>query len=403
MILAMLLRPRGIAEAYWACAGALLLMGTGQIDLSAAIGAIESGTQVYLFLAGMMLLSEVARQEGVFDWVADAAVRRAKGSSVRLFLLVYFAGTIITTLLSNDATVVVLTPAVLAAVRRAQVEPRPHLLACAFVANAASFVLPVSNPANLVVFGNALPPLEIWLIRFGPAALVAVGATLLILLRLERRELREPFAAPSGPKRLSSCGRVAFAALIASAAALVIVSLTGRNLGLATLAAGGATALIVRGRRPAALFDLAKQISWSVLPLVAGLFVLVAALEGSGVSALLGAALRHLGKWPAAAGSLAAGFASGLTANAMNNLPVGLLVAGAVHAFHPPTHLTSALLVGVDLGPNLSITGSLATILWLVALRRENVRVSAGQFLRLGAIVMPLALAASLLVLGLNF
>ena len=151
-ILCMLLRPRGIAEAYWACGGAILLVATGLFPANQAAHAISEGLNVYLFLAGMMILAEIAREEHVFDWAAGVAASHAKGSTRRLFALVYGVGIVVTALLSNDATAVVLTPAVLAVVRRARVEPKPYLLACALIANAASFVFPISNPANLVVF-----------------------------------------------------------------------------------------------------------------------------------------------------------------------------------------------------------------------------------------------------------
>ena len=100
-----------------------------------------------------MLLAETAREEKLLDWLAAHATRRAKGSPTRLFLLIYGVGTVVTIFLSNDATAVVLTPAVAAAMRVAEVErPLPYLLICAFIANAASFVLPISNPANLVIY-----------------------------------------------------------------------------------------------------------------------------------------------------------------------------------------------------------------------------------------------------------
>jgi arsenical pump membrane protein len=89
-------------------------------------------------------MSELARREGVFPWIAAHAVGRSGGSQHRLFLLIYVVGTVVTILLSNDATAVVLTPAVLAAVWAAQAEPLPYLLICAFIANAATFVLPIS-------------------------------------------------------------------------------------------------------------------------------------------------------------------------------------------------------------------------------------------------------------------
>lgn len=399
VILGMLLRPRGWAEAYWACGGALLLLVLRRISPGGVCAAVGKGGEVYLFLAGMMLLSEFAREEGVFDWLAGIAVRGARGSAGRLFVLVYLTGVAVTTFLSNDATAVVLTPAVLAAVRRARVEPRPHLLACAFVANAASFVLPVSNPANLVVFGNRPPVLREWLQRFGAPAAAAIAVTFFVVRWFERGELRGCVAATPEPCRLSRRGKWTFACLLASACALIAVSFTGRGLGYATLIAALATALIVHWRRPRGMLKAASHVSWSVLPLVAGLFVLVAALEGAGAYRLTAVGLGAAERMRPLPGALSCGFCVGALANIMNNLPVGLIAAGGVGAFHPPAHLASALLIGVDLGPNLSVTGSLATILWLIALRRENVSITAAQFLRVGAVLMPLALAASLLAL----
>lgn len=105
----MLFRPRGWPEAVWACLGALLLVACRLISISSAAHAVAKGTDVYLFLTGMMLLADLARKEGVFDWLASRAVVACKGSSARLFLLVYSVGVLVTVFLSNDATVVVLT------------------------------------------------------------------------------------------------------------------------------------------------------------------------------------------------------------------------------------------------------------------------------------------------------
>ncbi len=91
-----------------------------------------------------------------------------------------------------------------------------------------------------------------------------------------------------------------------------------------------------------------------------------------------------------------AGLITAAADNIANNLPVGL-VAGSVAANdHLPQQVVSAMLISVDLGPNLSVTGSLATILWLVALRREKIDVSAWLFLKIGALVTPPALLAAL-------
>ncbi|MFZ3336352.1 MAG: SLC13 family permease, partial [Xanthobacteraceae bacterium] len=173
-----IVRPFNWPEAIWAVAGAALLVVFGLLSPGAALAGVAKGTDVYFFLTGMMLLAEIARLEGLFDWLAAQATSHAGGSPRRLFFLTYVVGILVTTFLSNDATAVVLTPAVAAAVKAAKAEaPLPYLLICAFIANAASFVLPISNPANLVIYGHGMPPLLAWLPRFAMPSLLAVVST----------------------------------------------------------------------------------------------------------------------------------------------------------------------------------------------------------------------------------
>jgi arsenical pump membrane protein len=118
-------------------AGSLVLLGL--LPPRAAWQGVQKGTDVYLFLAGMMLLAELARRESIFDWLASHAARAARGSRARLFALVYGVGVLVTVFFSNDATAVVLTPAVYAAIKRTKTTSRPYRLGCAFIVNAVSF------------------------------------------------------------------------------------------------------------------------------------------------------------------------------------------------------------------------------------------------------------------------
>ena len=140
-----------------------------------------------------------------------------------------------------------------------------------------------------------------------------------------------------------------------------------------------------------------RGVSWGVLPLVAGLFVLVEALDHTGVIAGLSARLHAAVADSTAGATYGVGLIVGVVSNLMNNLPVGLIVGSVVAADNLPSQVVGSMLVGVDLGPNLSVTGSLATILWLVALRREGLEVGTWSFLRLGIVVMPSALILSIL------
>ena len=397
-------RPFNWPEAVWALLGAILLVGAGLLPVATAWTGVAKGLDVYLFLAGMMLLSEIARHEGLFDWVAAHAASHANGSPRRLFLLVYGVGTVVTVLLSNDATAVVLTPAVYAATRAAKIErPLPYLLICAFIANAASFVLPISNPANLVVFGGGrMPALAPWLKMFLAPSAAAILVTYAALRFCVRDDLRGSISTPLETPRLSGLGATAAAGIALTCVGLIGASALGFDLGLPTFVAGVATTVLVlavRGKgAPALARELALNISWSVLPLVAGLFVLVEALDRTGVIATIAAALREISRTPDV-GAAWSGAGIAVASNFVNNLPAGLVAAGAVQQAASPAQVTGAILIGVDLGPNLSVTGSLATILWLSALRREGQRIGALDFLKIGCIVMPPALIAALATL----
>jgi arsenical pump membrane protein len=398
--LGVLVRPWNLPEFIWAVAGAALLVLLGLLPWPDALAAAAKGTDVYFFLIGMMLLAEVARKEGLFDWLAAQAVRRSQGEAKRLFLIVYVVGTVVTILLSNDATAVVLTPAVYAATRAAKVEPLPYLFICAFIANAASFVLPISNPANLVVFGQDMPPLAVWLRLFALPSFVAIVATYLALRLTQRRALDAPVARVGDVLPLTFAGKLAAAGIVMTAVVLLAASALGSPLGLPTFVAGAAVTMLVLVLGRQSPWPVLQDISWSVLPLVAGLFILVEGLNRTGVLPALAAVLKRAAAASPQLTAWLAGIAVAVASNLVNNLPVGLIAATTRQAAQVPTEVAGAILIGVDLGPNLSVTGSLATILWLIALRREGEHVGALRFLRLGLVVMPPALLLSLLALS---
>jgi len=392
-IAGVIIRPFKIPEVIWATTGAVLLVVFGLILPSDGLTGIAKGTDVYLFLTGMMLLAETAREEKLFDWLAAHATQLAKGSANRLFLLIYLVGVVVTVFLSNDATAVVLTPAVAAAVKAAKVEkPLPYLLICAFIANAASFVLPISNPANLVIYGSHMPPLLQWLPQYILPSVFAIVVTFLMLRFTQQNALKDKIGTHIPIPTLSQGGKTAIAGIAATAIILLASSALNIQLGLPTAITGILTSAIVIIRAKKNPWVVIKGVSWSVLPLVAGLFVIVEGLNKTGVIQIITNILHQSMTYSVARTVWGSGFITAVASNLMNNLPVGLIAGNAVQAGHVPEIVKSSILIGVDLGPNLSITGSLATILWLVALRREGQSVSAWTFLKLGSLIMTIAL-----------
>jgi arsenical pump membrane protein len=291
----------------------------------------------------------------------------ARGLPRRLFLLVYGVGTLVTVFMSNDATVVVLAPAVFAAARKAKLEPLPYVYVCAFTANAASFVLPIPNPANLLVFNGAMPGLTDWLARFALASLLSIVATYVVLHRRLRREIEGRFLARAQTHAaVARRGRRVWGHH-PHAITLLSCSFARIDVGLPTASVGSASRRCSRAE-----FALAAAARCVVERHPASRRVVRAGRrdrdhrrDGDAHST---AALQS----SVAQAAVLVGAVVALVCNLMNNLPVGLIAASAIAQAQPPTVVADAILIGVDLGPNLSITGSLATILWLIALRREE-------------------------------
>ncbi len=391
-ILLMLLRPFKTPEALWASAGALLLCLLRLIPIPMAGKAVAEGLDVYLFLTGMMLLSELAKEYGVFAWMAHHAVKSANRSSTRLFSLIFVVGVVVTIFMSNDATAVVLTPAVLTAVKRAKAPPLPYLFSCALVANAASFVLPISNPANLVVFNSTMPPLLRWLAMFGVPSLVAVIITYVLLRWYCHRELSASCDGLTSDATLSGTGKISLFGIVAVAIALIIASALKSSLGLPTFLASTAVTAVVAIQSRCNPIRLVQKVSWSILPLVAALFVIVEAVKSAGALYLLQNIFESLLHLPQSRAALALGMTVGIGTDIVNNLPLGLITGATLRTVPLQPMLAKVVLIAIDLGPNLSITGSLATILWLTAIRREGLDVSGWQFFKIGMIIMPVSL-----------
>ena len=395
-VAAIVVRPWRVPEWVWAVAGASAETICGAVGARDSWIAVAAGANVYAFLIGVLALAETARSQSVFVWLAGHAERLAAGSRLATLALVYGAGIVVTALLSNDTTVIALTPAAVALARRLGGSALPAAFACAFVANAASFVLPGGNPANVLIYGAAPPGLGPWLAAFLLPAGIALLITFAVLLLLFRTELREPIGASTDRLRSTPRSRIAATSLGLSAGALVVATAVHWPLGYTALACAALTVLIVAaGDRSAPRF-VAANTAWSVVPLVAGLLVIVAALDRAGLVSAARAALAATAHLPPRAGILATGWGAALASNSANNLPVAAFVAQAsAGAPHP---LLAAATIGIDVGPNLSVTGSLATLLWLVVLRREGIVVTPRRFFFFGAATLAPALTAALLL-----
>ena len=399
-LVCVLVRPFGRGEAWWTSAGALLVLGIGAVSPAAAWRALAAQGNVFLFLFGLMSIAGLADAAGFFDLAGAAAVALARGSGRALLLCVFGVGALVTAFLSNDATALILTPVVYGLVTRLRLRPLPYLLAATFVADTASVQLPVSNPINVLVGGRLQLTLGPYLGHFLPAAVVVIVVNALLFLAVFWRRVDRDFAldwwtlldrAHPDPRHLT----LTVAGLVAIAVGYLVASAIGVPVGVVAIA--GALLLLLLGlacRRPG-LSQAREHVSLEVLVYVVGLFVLVAALEQAGLTGDLAHWLRDLVR-PGPPAVVAGALAAAVGSNGINNVPAATVLLSASSGLHPAARapFLAGTLLGADLGPNLTPVGSLSTMLWLVAVRRRGIQVSALDYLKVGAITTPLLLIA---------
>jgi len=385
-------RPLAISEGWWPLAAGAVALVLGVIPASMAVRGIASSLDVLAFFAGLLLLAWVLRGSGALDRLLDAMEAWSGSDARRLLGAVALATATTTVLLSNDAAALVLAPAVLDRLVRRGLPLAPFVVTMAFVANAASLVLPISNPVNLLILDRAGIPLTRYLAEVTPAALVGLMVTLggCLLLSVGSNSgtaVPEPRARPGF--RIEGWRRGSLLALVGLLLVADAICVWSRSpVGPPTLVAGlTAVALVWHRGTPA---ELRSQSSWSVLALVTGFSVLAAGLEHS--SLLASAAGRIAAGGPIWLAALASGAATAVISSVINNLPAALLVTSALAAAHHLGSLVLTSIVGADLGPNLAPFGSLSTILILAAVRQRNETVPWWPICRLGLVLGPLAL-----------
>jgi arsenical pump membrane protein len=381
------LRPFGIPSWIWPLAGAFVVVLFGFEPAAIAGHAIERQWNVLLFIGGLMGLGAVASEAGVFRSVAGKLLGYGRGERRRLFVWTFLGGAAMTALLSNDATAVILTPIIYDAVSELGIDPMPYVFAGLFVADTASFGLPFSNPANVVI----LPHPSIWsyVQHLGVPELAAIAINLGIFLWIFRKQLNGAYIVPVQLIQHPAALRVGVGLMLVTVAYIVALIV---HFPLGPVAA--IAALLVLALAGVSPVRVVRRMGWTTLAMLCGLFVLLDAVVRSNAA---DGAIQVLDRHPfdLAVAAASAG-AAALLSNAFNNLPVA--IAGAYAVAHDPTgHVAYPLIAGVDLGPNLTFGGSVATLLCLDVLRRHGVRISLGQYVKLGLAVVPACLAVTVL------
>jgi arsenical pump membrane protein len=377
-----------------------------------------------------MVTTALAERAGVFTMLARAAAIWANGSSRRLYLMLFLIGALVTAFLSNDATALLLAPVVATLVIQLRLSPVPYLFATRFIADTASFLLPVSNPINVLLLGERIDLPTFFRFLLAPA-LFAILANYIIFAWWFRHDLRmvyDPAHLPVLNSRRQQIARLTLSGL--AVLALVEVTAAWYHLPLGPVADLGACALALLVWRIGQLDwkSLVRGISWSLFGFLTGMVIVVRGLTELGLTECFDTWLLALGAGSTLRAILVTAFGTALganlinnvpmaslrrpgrcaspSANLINNVPMALVMRAALETSAPATlpqeALRYAALLGADLGPNVTTVGSLATILWVLLLRRYGITVSVRQYILLGFLLVPLLLAAGSLAIWLQ-
>jgi arsenical pump membrane protein len=385
-------QPRLAPEWLVAAGAALLLVAVGVLSPADARGAVSDLAPTVGFLAALLLLADGCRRAGMFDALGAWMALGSRGRPRRLLAMVFLVAGATTAVLSLDATIVLLTPIVFATAARMLTNPRPHVYACSHLANTASLLLPVSNLTNLLAFQAS----GLSFARFaGLMALPWLAALLvewLILTRSFASELRTAAGEPRTAEERRAVPGFALGVLALVLAGFALSSVIG--IAPVWVAAAGALALALR--YPPAPSELVRAVEPTFLVFVLGLGIVVRGASQHGLSTAIDSLLAHGTGLPAL---LVVAAVSALAANLVNNLPATLIIVPVAAASGSGAVL--AMLVGVNVGPNLTYVGSLATLLWRRIVHAHDEETDIGEFTRLGALSVPTVLVASTVVLWL--
>jgi arsenical pump membrane protein len=406
MLALMVLRPRRWNEAWWTVLAAAAMLALGLVTPHEALGAVLAGKNTLLFLLSLLALSLLVGKSGFFDWAAIRCALVAKGNAHSLYRNAFVAGAIITAILSLDTTAVLLTPVLLALVKRLKVPAAPYVLLCAFVANVGSLALPISNLTNLLFADAFRQTFAAFAARMIVPQLVALVSTYAILRWHFRRTLPSGFDTESLPEPASVVPHHAyFLVCITVLAAVLVGYFLAPLLGLEpyVFAFAASAVLLFAGMAAGRVqIHVVRELAWDIFPFVIGLFIAVQGLENLGIVAVSSGWLAEMRpgspeKLLTAAGSTA------FAANIVNNLPAALIARSVLLRSHAAMGTVLASLIGANVGPMITPFGSLATMLVLGFARRDGVEVHTGRLVLFGLWAVPIILVLTTLTLALTF